>query len=543
MKEYDSDYEVRLATLKALGGDADREKYDSVYEIDLEILKLTEQGGGSGSAIEEVDELPNPAENKDEFFRTKNDGKLYAPYLKSRTTTSTNRLPDEQQIDKSYLYSNGDIYHYKGLYHIIFTDTTKDYYCWIAEYYDADLEKDVVVPFITEDDAETINSLTLSSVLDGDYTDYIDIENKEIDVATAAGLSSEDITLDTIQNWESYPISAIYNAPDSAQIGNAYVSDSNYGVDFSYTGEEVEFTYDGETKVGYKWLYDEEGIITISSKKASDIYYTLDGNDKVISDVDWYIDNDGVIEPYEELPVTIYIPQLNAPDSEQAGNATIKYNMGGNIFTATYDGTLITLYDSIESKSFTGYKWISTNSNEFITSVKAEDLYLIAGSFSFMWQDGAEVAQAQERVTEVNLIKYQREETIEEWGWEELIPDEIRISTSGNITVDNNGKINGIQNLSFGDYDVDSLKTLLGEVKELKTDIALVMPVSGLDTTFTCQGMMSLLNLSAGGMDMPMLLITFPFLNMSIQKMDKLTIYYDYSIETWYIESLIDVLS
>ena len=45
--EYNSDYEVRLATLGALGGDTTK-KYDSVYSIDLEILKLTEQGGGGG---------------------------------------------------------------------------------------------------------------------------------------------------------------------------------------------------------------------------------------------------------------------------------------------------------------------------------------------------------------------------------------------------------------------------------------------------------------------------------------------------------------
>ena len=34
-----SDYEVRLATLEAMGGDTTKH-YDSVYEIDLEILKI-----------------------------------------------------------------------------------------------------------------------------------------------------------------------------------------------------------------------------------------------------------------------------------------------------------------------------------------------------------------------------------------------------------------------------------------------------------------------------------------------------------------------
>lgn len=41
----DSDYSVRLATLEAMGGDMTKH-YDSVYDIDLAILALTEQGGG-----------------------------------------------------------------------------------------------------------------------------------------------------------------------------------------------------------------------------------------------------------------------------------------------------------------------------------------------------------------------------------------------------------------------------------------------------------------------------------------------------------------
>lgn len=50
---YDSDYEVRLATLGAMGGDVTK-KYDSVYSIDLEILRLTEQGGGGAQIDDET---------------------------------------------------------------------------------------------------------------------------------------------------------------------------------------------------------------------------------------------------------------------------------------------------------------------------------------------------------------------------------------------------------------------------------------------------------------------------------------------------------
>lgn len=44
---FNSDYDVRLATLAALGGDTAK-TYDSVYDIDLAILDAIEQGGGGG---------------------------------------------------------------------------------------------------------------------------------------------------------------------------------------------------------------------------------------------------------------------------------------------------------------------------------------------------------------------------------------------------------------------------------------------------------------------------------------------------------------
>lgn len=49
--EYNSDYEIRLATLAKLGGDTTKQ-YDSVYSIDLAILALTGEGGG-GSNIDD----------------------------------------------------------------------------------------------------------------------------------------------------------------------------------------------------------------------------------------------------------------------------------------------------------------------------------------------------------------------------------------------------------------------------------------------------------------------------------------------------------
>lgn len=45
--KYDSDYSIRLKMIEQMGGDVTK-KYDSVYSIDLEILRLMENGGGGG---------------------------------------------------------------------------------------------------------------------------------------------------------------------------------------------------------------------------------------------------------------------------------------------------------------------------------------------------------------------------------------------------------------------------------------------------------------------------------------------------------------
>ena len=52
MSNLSNDYDVRLATLKKLGGDMSK-KYATIYDVDLAILEKIGQGGGV--SIEEVD--------------------------------------------------------------------------------------------------------------------------------------------------------------------------------------------------------------------------------------------------------------------------------------------------------------------------------------------------------------------------------------------------------------------------------------------------------------------------------------------------------
>ncbi len=55
----DSDYSIRLKMVENLGGDVTK-KYDSVYSIDLEILRLMENGGGGGGGTSSKVVIINP---------------------------------------------------------------------------------------------------------------------------------------------------------------------------------------------------------------------------------------------------------------------------------------------------------------------------------------------------------------------------------------------------------------------------------------------------------------------------------------------------
>ena len=51
MSNLSNDYDVRLATLKKLGGDMSK-KYATIYDVDLAILDKIGQGGGEGGDVD-----------------------------------------------------------------------------------------------------------------------------------------------------------------------------------------------------------------------------------------------------------------------------------------------------------------------------------------------------------------------------------------------------------------------------------------------------------------------------------------------------------
>lgn len=113
-KIYDSDYSIRLATLGAMGGDTTK-CYDSVYEIDLEILKIIEGGGiGGGAKVDDntisttttwssskiVSELANAGFDVQVVQELPATGEAHTLYFVPSANPKTQNIYDE------YLYAN-----------------------------------------------------------------------------------------------------------------------------------------------------------------------------------------------------------------------------------------------------------------------------------------------------------------------------------------------------------------------------------------------------------------------------------------------------
>lgn len=432
---FDSVYSIALQIYNELGGE--QTQFDSVYSILLEILPLVE---GGGKPIEEVSELPDASENKDKLFRLDNGEKdVYAAKLLSSETITTNRLPDEQQIDKAYLYLQDDEpYYYKGAWKYILNDGELNGYGWLETYPDSDEWYFV----LTQDDAVnvTINTKCLeSSPEDGDGV--IDLEAHTVTLNLSISVFNWEIA-HTLSYQSQYPIPAIYNAPESAQIGNAYISDGDYHY---YTGREITLVVsDGEFK-GYGWEYEGDGYCTyLTNKIASDIYYNDVKSDVGVLDIfridtfeNWTISGD----TYTNLSISlndcvygnivdigsIYIPQLNAPDSEQVGNAYITVNDNIN---CQYGGNTIDVH--IDNDIVTMYVWEDSNQDyTFGTEVNASNVYG-ERQFAFCrydedyhyWEGNYNLSNLGFTISSINTIKYQRTETTEEWGWEKVATEE-----------------------------------------------------------------------------------------------------------------------
>ena len=445
---FDSVYEICLAIYNELGGEP--AQFDSVYEILLGILPLAE-GGGSGKAIEEVDELPEASENKEKFYRLSSDDNVYVSELKSRTETTTNRLPDAQQIDKAYLYDDGDICYYKGSYKVILTDGEIDGYGWYKTY-----DGGIWYMYIAEDNAVNINETTVLYSTNNDEMVDIEIDNVN-KVITIPEMTVADLKLYySLILGESaiIPIPATYNAPEANQIGNATLVDNSNIENGLYTGEQITFedVDTGEQITGYKWEdLDDSGYCFATDKPASQIYFAYiedsetPGEYLLYTDVKvWYVDlsDDTAEQDGFRNANGLYIPQLNAPDADQIGHAKIYDNVNNAYYVCT-ESVNVHCSGGVEVPAYLWHsegpdpvEWTNIMSNAPSTCYSSiptgvvcnEDIYYDDENDTWYCVEDAEMFSMwlSEHIDDEgqyeysDLVKYQRTVVTEVWDWEKV---------------------------------------------------------------------------------------------------------------------------
>lgn len=459
---FDSVYSIALQIYHELGGE--ESQFDSVYSILLEILPLVE---GGINPIEEVNELPEASENKEKFYRLSSDDNVYVSELKSRTTINTNRLPDEQQIDKAYLYDtdNDFVSYYRGIWKIICTDGEISLYCW-----GDDFENDMA--YFTYDNAVNINDNSKTIWYGDTMYESVDENAKTI------------IDNETLEDLKSYfsvhdflnPIPATYNAPESAQIGNASFTDGTLGLDAIYSGEEVEHN----NEVWYKWTTGTEGRYYISNKKASEIYGKFESYWLSDTKLLGFNGNDYVNLTVKNI-MSIYIPQLNAPDSEQVGNAYISYTGDKYLYKGQY--TLLNEDNSIYASNVAGFfetgfmmfakDWLpnevyyqNIDEDDAIKSDNVDEIELLPNNTikvinGNIWRTNKVYDIFGDRGIELHPVKYQRTETTEIWGWEKVATEDV----VNNLSVELSTKANKVDyvvqlNPTTQQYDWVSLNSV-----------------------------------------------------------------------------------
>ena len=446
---YDSDYEVRLATLEAMGGDVTKH-YDSVYDIDLAILELTEQGGGVTKSIEEVDSLPAASEGKEQLYRLSTDGEVYVSELKYNITT--NRLPDEQQINKAVINKSGECYLYKGVWKFILNDGEIDGYGWMSS------QDNEWWLYLTEDSAVTCSTNTLYFYTSYDESEEIDLVNKTVTIdSTIADYDWNNAY--SLGDDGLIPVPAIYNELEANQVGNASLHEGVNSYLGVYDGTQVTFIDTdggGEEVTGYKWVVEGTTDYIATSKPASEIYYTRITSSEGGSTYYYYYTNDvkvWCVYPDENNSSemtdinsiddkAIYISQQNAPEAEQINNATI--NDAYNGAYETYTGEEITI--EVEGNPITVYTWVDDPSGEPITVYSTKpaseifNAYIDSEDVHFYYNDSGDIVEltfAEGDLQEISTVKYHRTEI--KWGWNKVVQPTYK--KGENITIDERNAI------------------------------------------------------------------------------------------------------
>ena len=401
----------------------------------------------SSEQISDIEELPDASENQNRILRRNGDKDVFISKRISSTELTTNRLPDEQQIDKAYLYEGGTIYYYKGAYEITCSDGVLNWYLWERS--------DGLLMVATEENfpSDFVNVPIIG--IDAESELWSDVTETG---ATTTMSVSEVENDDTMGGWGiNALIPAIYNAPEANQIGNAVLVDDHSTILHVYTGEQTTITIDGHDIVVYKWQdIENPNEYVATNKKASEIYYTGSYPDLIITDVEVYDLNVTPAE-YDEI-YELYIPKLNAADAIQVGAASIQHMDFDQLYEYLGEGDYIdsegehkTLYGWRDGE---GYYFCTVNPAEEIYGAKRDDLNGIVANLEiynlsdevYDNEDGTYTLDARwsyfTHETMMfylhNFVQYQRTDVTEVWNWVSPF-----VTAGDNIIIEDN-KINAI---------------------------------------------------------------------------------------------------
>ncbi len=423
---FDSVYSIALNIYQELGGEGS--EFDSVYSILLEIL---DEVAESPNIIHNVSELPDAYENKNKIVRLQPSDDLYQSVLVS--SEETNKLPDDEQIDKAYIYTGGVDPHYKGVYKIICADGELNWFLWEnqAENF----------RFATALNAVECTPETPIIAIDSDWEVWSDITES----GATTTMTMQEVEEDDVVEANGVVILATYIAPESAQIGNARCQSAEPAEngDYIYTGDEV-CLIDEENEItlyGYAWAWSQHpDYLLVTLKKASEMYEddVVYVPDAILVTNEWTFDDLEIptyIFPYSGENIMdylnslgtlfndgdVHIEALNAPDSEQVGNAKISIvipmvTSGVTIYTAEQ----VTI--TYQSEEITGYKWVDSNddSGYMVTTEKAEDLYSLNDCDIYTVSNGTVTPLSPIMLQYASLSTKKYKWLYEVWQWKQL---------------------------------------------------------------------------------------------------------------------------
>lgn len=297
MSNLSTDYDVRLATLKKLGGDMSK-KYATIYDVDLAILDKIGQGGGGG----EGGSLTPEQEEAIEKLVNANEGVLYTNVIKSldyyndffKVDTCISQLSNEHLTpgEVYFVDCNSSLYkfNYEGLsFDQIagFTDISTIYPVWkdnSGRYYNYNQQIDIETgkQIKVVDGIDVIQTYGYSITLFRFGNEILNISSSNLKRFNESTQTFEDMNLTSINQFPSPEIIMYYEGDIIAPtygLRLVKVDDNTYKWESYTTPFETSlptgYAFDGLDNIHY---VEGVGYVFANRNDYQNLYKLVDGH-------------------------------------------------------------------------------------------------------------------------------------------------------------------------------------------------------------------------------------------------------------------------